>query len=61
MTNVDRGASPPKRKGFFARWFEAMAEARLRHAEQEIHQHLPDEEIEATDARQRGDGGGKGH
>jgi len=60
MTNVDRGATPPKRKGFFARWFEAMAESRMRHAEHEIHQHLPEEEIEARDARRREDGR-KGH
>ena len=60
MTHVDRGASPPKRKGFFARWFEAMAEARMRHAEHEIHQHIPDEELESRQA-QPADGGRKGH
>ncbi len=59
MTIVDRGASSPKRKGFFARWFEAMAESRMRHAEHEIHQHLPEEELEDRD--RRANDSGKAH
>jgi hypothetical protein len=59
MTHTDHGASPAKRKGFLARWFEAMAEARMRHAEHEIHQHIPDER--ENEARRTGDSGGKGH
>jgi len=43
ITYGDRRAAaqaPPRRKGFFARFLEAMQEARMRQAEREIARHL---------------------
>jgi hypothetical protein len=61
MAEVDRGAARSasdggKRKGFFARWFEAMAESRMRHAEQEVHQHLHDDLDDRPETQQPGKG-----